>query len=196
MDPAQAHDSAMKPPAATPELVAVAKMWRRWTAAIAHFACGKTKYDPMEYHVLHVELLAGLRAAGSTNDIIVRDNVHKLEALVRPWFTTRILEKTDPEILSDLLDKCRTLDRDLLGHHRRVTWAALKPVLACLTGAGFVVAIVCIYTAWQPINGWLDDEWRAIQTSIWQTSAIQLISVAGLILIPITLLWINHTRRS
>jgi hypothetical protein len=106
----------MTPHAPSPDLAALRRHWRHWTALVALHARrrrGARVVGPQHYQTLHQQLLAACAAASEAAPQNERALYQRLEDLARPWLSARALEQTDREILLDLLARCRQADEEL-----------------------------------------------------------------------------------
>jgi hypothetical protein len=135
----------MQPANRPADLAALRKHWGLWTAVVELFARrrgARRRVNPREYEGLHQELLAACRVLAEAGDAGKRPFYQRLEELAQPWLTLLVLERTDREILFDLLGRCRGAARALGGGgwgdvaRRGLVWglAALAPA-----GLGFVL---------------------------------------------------------
>src|SRR4051794_3954084 len=142
----------MSPQATPPGLAALRRHWHRWTALVALQARrgrGAHVVDSQEYQTLHRELVAACVAAGGAAEGTQREFYQRLEDLVRPWLTARVLEQTDREILTDLLVRCRQADQELNPHSR--SRAVLRWPVAAFSLLGAVAAVILLgWTAQGP----------------------------------------------
>jgi hypothetical protein len=133
----------MRPHITSPDLAALRRLWRRWTALVALQARrgrGAQVVDPQEYQTLHRELVAACFAAGAAAEGTQREFYQRLEDLARPWLTARVLQQTDREILLDLLARCRQAEQELYSRRRAVLrWAA-----AAFALLGAVAAVILL----------------------------------------------------
>jgi hypothetical protein len=135
-------------PKATPAVLR--EHWAQWTAIVSLFTRrrpARRRIDPRAYAALRKDLIAACQSlAEAEADAERRAYYRSLEETVRPWIGPRVLEKTDREMLSTLLKRCREVEREL-GHRRwRVVWSpdyGALPLFAIGTAAvGLAWAVV------------------------------------------------------
>jgi hypothetical protein len=127
-----------------PGLVALHRRWRLWTAMVGALARSRTPrcVDPREYETAHRELLQACGALAETADESRRPFYRDLQELVQPWLTPLVLQLTDRAILTDLLDRCQQVGRQLGGRgwgdvaRRGAAWGLVALAAA---GVGFVL---------------------------------------------------------
>src|SRR3954467_5690149 len=136
----------MQPVNRLTDLAALRKHWGLWTAVVELFARrrrARRRVNPREYEALHRGLLAACRVLAETGDEGKRPFYQRLEELARPWLAPLVLERTDREILFDLLGRCRGAARALGGGGGwgEVARPGLVWALAALAvaGVGFVL---------------------------------------------------------
>jgi hypothetical protein len=184
-----------------PEAVALRTCWRRWVSVVELFARrrpARRRVDPKTYGILHKELIQKCRSLAASADEVESVFYRYLEDLAQPWLTPAILARADREILTDLLVRCRQAENQLGGR----TWAqsVLRVVIPLLLVSFFVfVGLVGLGIADQagfPILNWLrswsDDVWFAVKRS----SDVERLSVAGFVLIVISIFAVMRTARS
>jgi hypothetical protein len=180
-------------------LAVLGRPWRRWTAVVEGYARrrGWSVVGPAAYDALYHDLIASCRAVADSDDAATREYGRRLEALVRPWLSTSVLERSDREILVDLSARCRRIDRELNGRRwGDLVPARARPALAGLAGAALIALVACaVYGMYQPINGWLDGRWRAVRVAYLEATTIQCIAVAGAIMIPLMLFLAYRVRK-
>jgi hypothetical protein len=178
----------------------VGRHWRRWTAVIERQARrrGRRRLSPAEYHALYRELLAACRALASTGDADWQTYARRLEAVVRPWLAARVLERADPDILLDLLARCRRIDRDLNGRDwRSVARAWVWPAVAGLAGAALIALVTCAMSGMlQPLSDWLHHEWRAVRVAVQESTDVQRLLAVGVVVALIGAYLAYHSRRT
>jgi len=91
--------------------------WREWTSIIELFALRRRRFhlDWHEYDKLHKDLIEACRTRAETAAETQQVYYRKLEDLVLPWLTPKVLAQTEREILFSLLLNCRQVDRELSG---------------------------------------------------------------------------------
>lgn len=175
--------------------------WTRWTDVVDLFALrrpGRKRIDPRWYAALHRELLASCRAsAAEAVDQGKRDFFNRLESIVEPWLTPRVLARTDREILADLLSRCREVERELTG---RRSWEGFgeRALWFVLPTAAAVVGLLLWWARGRPahalwgVQDWLDVVWLTVRRS----SDLQRTFVAGLVIIVVSIIAVSRTARS
>jgi hypothetical protein len=165
----------MKRRARAPEMEATLRAtWGRWTAIVELFARrrpARLRVDPRAYVALHGELIATCQALAVSGDESKRPFLRELEELVQPFLTTRVLAKTDREVLFDLLFRCRDIERMLRG----ATWTMaasrwVAPVfLSIVLGLVAFILIWITWGSWIPLwyrmRDWSDVVWITIKRS-------------------------------
>src|SRR5262245_19043653 len=155
----------MSPPACTPDLAALRQHWGLWTAMVELFArrSRARRVDPREYQALHRDLLAACRGAAEAAEESRRPFYERLEELARPWLSPRVLERTDRDMLLDLLDRCREAGRELGAVPRgSSTW-----VIALL---GCVAALAALLWGAYRVRGqvlkFTEAAWKAVASAV------------------------------
>jgi hypothetical protein len=183
----------MKRQVTSPELAALGRHWRRWTALVALHAGrarGAGVVDAQEYQALHQDLLAACAAAGGTARGSGREFYQGLEELARPWLTARVLELTDRDILLDLLARCRRADRELHPPSRlRAGLLRAVPVVA-LPGAAAAVVLLGRAADWNglPAREWLLGRVQALGLTA-QGSGWWFLLAASAVLLATAVVW-------
>jgi hypothetical protein len=185
----------------TDHLRALRQHWRRWTEAVELFArCGRRRRRPHldDYESLHRELLAACRALAAASEGPRRTYYEGLEELAGPWLTCRVLERTDRDILVDLLFRCRQVDAGLNGWTwldlaRRWHWlAAFLLAMVALAGVLGVTADRVLF----PLGDWLADRWRALRPVLSQWTEPQGWIAAGIVAVLVAMYLLSRTARS
>lgn len=118
------------------ELAVLRRCWHRWTAIIELFARRRRRRRLVRiaaYAEVYGTLILASRAL-AVADESRQELCRHVEDLVRPWMSPRVLERTDRELLRDLLAQCRIVSQTLDPWALR--WATLRkagwlvPVLA------------------------------------------------------------------
>jgi hypothetical protein len=117
--------------------------WGRWTTIVWLFTRrrpSRRRIDPRAYAALRDDLLAACRSlAEAETDGMKRSYYAGLEETVRPWLSPRVLARTDREILSALLHRCREVERELSGRRWTLEWPARLGPGARIIAAGVVI---------------------------------------------------------
>ena len=93
-------------------------LWRRWTRIVGLFARrqrARRFVDPQKYDALHKDLVDACSSLAGMVDETDRMYLQGLEQLVLPWVSTQSFRQADRDILADLFNRCRQVDRDLGG---------------------------------------------------------------------------------
>jgi hypothetical protein len=120
----------------------------RWREQVELYARGN-RGDPRKYVVAHGHLLRCCRemveGCGEEKKIFYEG----IEQVVRPWLSVEALIQADREILVEILQRCRRVERDLGGRHLlKVNRRWLKPVLMVLVGALSLAVLVWATVRW------------------------------------------------
>jgi hypothetical protein len=109
-----------------------------------------------------------------------------LEETVRPWLSPRVLARTDREILSTLLDRCRAVERELGGRRWTPEWPRDR-----WPGWMFIAGAVGLVLAWslpefshpavEAARDVADAAWLTIKYAggYYKLSALAVLIVAG-----------------
>ncbi len=97
----------------------------------------RRRLDPLAYAALRNELIAACRSFAETDDPN-RPFYAGLEETVKPWLDLRVLEHTDREILSSVLQHCRAAERELDGGESRRAWVRRVGLALAIVGIGAV----------------------------------------------------------
>jgi hypothetical protein len=118
-----------------------------------------------------------------------------LDNLAQPWMTLQVLEQAEGEILSDLLAKCRQVERGLPGPTWSQTarrWAVM--VLALVgVGAGAGLLFWAGDGVWAPLLERAGSWWRLLCSAVEHSSPTQRWIVAGVVLVMIGMYWVTRT---
>jgi hypothetical protein len=186
----------MRPQVAPPELAALRRHWRRWTALVAVHARrrGAGAVDLREYEALHRELLGACRALGGAAGGARREFYQCLEELAGPWLTSRSLEQVDRPLLLGLLARCRRAERELRppgsGPGPVPLWAAGAVAMA----AAVTAVMLLVWNAgqvWLAAQGWLGGRWLALVPAARTTGEAGwwFAGGVGVALVAIVLVW-------
>jgi hypothetical protein len=191
----------MKGRTGSPETVALKTRWRRWVKIVELFANGRRarrRVDPGAYGILHKELVTSCRSlAASAND--VDGAVYRsIEDLVQPWLSPVVLARADREILLDLLDSCRQVERAFIGR----SWSPPLPLVVLLALSVAFLVFLCVLDrgitagAASTVLGGLrsvsDDVWFAVTYS----SDVQRLSFVAVVLVVVSIVSASRTARS
>ncbi len=188
-------------PDGLPDVSALRRPWRQWAAAVELFARrrrGRRRVDPRAYQAVHGELLAACRALAASCEGEQRARCQRLEEMVRPWMSCRVLELAEAEILLDLLARCRQAEREW-GLRTRADAARrwLGPglaLLAALAAAGFLAATAnwLLLPAWGWLKDWLHVTWLGVKRS----SDLELLGVGGVLVVLVAIYVVSRAARS
>jgi hypothetical protein len=119
-----------------------------------------------------------------------------LEKLVFPWLTLRALARSDPEILLDLLTRCREAQRQLgvRSWARSIVERAPRVLAISLLATMGIVAVVGV-GRWQAaidhVRDWTDILWFAILRS----SDFQRFFLFGILIVLASIFIVSRTAR-
>jgi hypothetical protein len=123
--------------------------WRRWTGIVESFARGRVSRrlaDRQAFTRLRNQLLVALRARAAEVHGPERVFFLRLEELVSPWVSAISMAREDPEILRDLLVRCKHAELILSRHSSgfaAVGWFAAASVgLAVVSSLVFWALII------------------------------------------------------
>jgi hypothetical protein len=120
--------------------------WVQWTAIVSLFARrrpARRRIDPRAYAALRKDLMTTCRTLAEA-DGERRSWYLAMEETVRPWLSPRVLARTDREILSTLLDRCRELERELVGRRRWPAWSADFGTVSLFAGGTAAVGLAWV----------------------------------------------------
>src|SRR5262249_54841075 len=130
------------------------KTWRQWTAIVEHFALDRShrKVNRIAYSNLYNNLLAACRARAAKARGPRQEFYQRLEGLVLPWMTPKVLKSTDQEILLSVLSYCRRFEQELLDPTELLpepedepeTWSGRWLAIGLFV-ASFSLALIYIY---------------------------------------------------
>jgi hypothetical protein len=150
---------------------AIPKLWHRWTAVVEQFARqkrGRHRLSEPVYDALHRDLLRVCRCLADASDERGRSFYQGLESLAQPWLKLSALAKADREVLSDLLERCRQIERELVGR----TGIRLADACAWL-GLALAATVVCFVLLecfgdfdWTRLWNQVSQELRALRWTI------------------------------
>jgi hypothetical protein len=175
--------------------------WSRWTAIVALFARrrpARRRIDPRAYAALRQELLAACRSCATADDK-KRRYYAELEEIVRPWMELNVFNRTDREILSALLKRCREVERHVTG--RRWTLSSVSefwraPAIA-FAGAVWVLVMVWVlqlfgFSVLEYVRDWANLVWVWIK----YTDRFQQMSVIAVAFIIVAMYAVNRSVRA
>jgi serine/threonine protein kinase len=130
------------------------KTWHQWTAIVEHFALDRShrNVNRIAYSNLYNNLLAACRARAAKARGPRQEFYQRLEGLVLPWMTPKVLKSTDQEILLSVLSYCRRFEQELLDPTELLpepedepeTWSGRWLVIGLFV-ASFSLALIFIY---------------------------------------------------
>jgi hypothetical protein len=155
-----------------PDLAALHRRWRLWTGMVETLAPSRTPrcVDPREYETAHRELLQTCGALAETADESRRPFYRDLQELVQPWLTPQVLQQTDRAILTDLLDRCQQVGRQLGGGgwgdvaRRGAVWG-----LVALAAAGVGFVLWQADWLWESVAEHAQGLWRQLRWAVRQS---------------------------
>jgi hypothetical protein len=112
--------------------------WRDWSAVIETLASRRGYFRLYEdrYRAVYQRLLAVLRANAGA-DPQQAEYFQRLEAVVRPWLSLKVLRQTEGPILEALLLECKQIEWEVCGGREPGwPWRWLTVALLLLTPAG------------------------------------------------------------
>jgi hypothetical protein len=174
--------------------------WGRWTAILSLFARGRParrRLDPGAYAALRNELIAACRSLEA--DGPERPFYAGLEETVKPWLNLRVLERTDREILTGLLLRCREVERQLNGRKWRPAlprhW---KPAMAMVAGGAVICGLVWLLLPMANLSvlHTLRDAADAIWLTIWYADNWQKGSTIAVIIIVASMYIVSRTAKA
>jgi hypothetical protein len=182
------------------ELATLRRRWPEWTAVVERFARRRRMSRRVEvegYLKLHRELLAVCRSLAGQADEARRAFYQRLADLVSPWLGPHVFERTDLEILFDLLDRCREVERELVGRTlrrlpRRLAWGALT------AGAAACVLWLAVRAGgrWgDKVLAWLGEGWRELASAFKVSVEVPHVLIVGIIAIPVAMYVVWHSIR-
>ncbi len=186
----------MQSPKGASELASLQTHWEQWTAIIERFARRRrTRHwvDAEAYAQLHREVLRACWALAGHAGEAKRAFFEGLADLAKPWLSPHVLERTDWEILIDLLVRCRQAADELTG--RRSSAGSWRWAGRALLIAGVVLGLVLV--------GWLADRFgvefpgwlRARGQASWVAIEVRYLAIASIIGIPLAIYWVWHSVR-
>lgn len=121
-------------------------LWQRWTRIVEMFARrqrARRRVDPEVYENLHRDILDCCASLSEMVDDEERLYLESLAQLALPWVTTQSFKQADRDILADLFNRCRAVDRELSGRLWSMPdWRKpLRPLLFLLSGAAIVAVM-------------------------------------------------------
>jgi hypothetical protein len=175
--------------------------WSRWTATVELFARrrrARHQLDPQSFAALRGELIAACRALAASGDDSERELSARLENLVLPFLTPRVLAQTDRVVLLDLLERCREVERVLRG--KTPTGAVgrrpIPVLLTTLLALGTFLMLGAVWgrwiSLWHRLQGWSDAAWISIKRS----SDLQWIVLFGVIVVLASIAVLSRPARS
>jgi hypothetical protein len=180
----------------TNEQTVVGQLWSRWTALVELFARRDRRrhsVDPAVYYILHHDLVTACQALAATGDGVARTYYENLETLARPWFTCRVLEQADREILLDLLLRCQAIQHELVGERwadvvRRWAWRTAVVTALCLLPAVLVWGAEWVGPT---LAGW----WRSSRLTLQHLTHTQRLVIGGVVTLLIAAFVLRVSRR-
>jgi hypothetical protein len=164
------------------------------------FACRRRGWNHIragDYEVLHRRLLRACRSLADTGGKARQAYYQGLEALAKPWLTTRVLEQADRDILLQLLACCRREDRELGGGdrwrhiaRRSVTWG-----LAAAAAAGGVILLARADGLFWSAAYYARDTGGLLRWAVRQSSEVERWYAGGLVVVLIAMLLVWRSAR-
>jgi hypothetical protein len=143
------------------------------------------RVDPGAYAALRDDLIAACRSLAEADEEH-RPYYAAMEETVRPWLSPRVLARTDREILSTLLDRCHTVERELGGRRWSLEWPGDRgPGRMIIAGAaGLVLAWFLLEfgrPAVEAARNVADTAWLSVEYAdgYYKLSALAVSIVAG-----------------
>jgi hypothetical protein len=186
----------MRSPQKASELASFRMQWEQWTAVIEQLARRRRtrhRADDEAYRLLHRELVRTCRRLADDAAEAKRPFFDGLGELAKPWLTLDVLERTDCEILFDLLLRCRQVGDDLAGRKSSPAhwgWAGKAQLIAAVVPG---LALVGWFAARSALRspGWLKAGGEALSGAIGAPVAI-----AGAVGMLVAVYWVWHSGRS
>jgi hypothetical protein len=148
--PEEVEPPSSELPIAVPEPETLWEAWNQWTRFVEHFAMRRSRHrvNRNAYASLYKYLIDECRTRAAQARGPKREFYLKLEELVLPWMTARVLEFTDPEILFSVLSHCRTFEQELMDQTPLAAKAegqsGVRVAIYFLTAA-FAFEMVCLW---------------------------------------------------
>jgi hypothetical protein len=172
----------------------LASHWQRWTGLVAACAARRAVggVTAETYLKLHHEVVDACRAAAAAVEGADQEFYQELEGLVLPWVRLDVLARTDREILSHLLLRCREAQRRLKGRKERPKskWSLSADAAFCI-GVLLVVVAATFVLDWWPewLTGRIERQARAAWNA-WRVlgstqQTLILLAVVALLAIPL-----------
>jgi hypothetical protein len=164
------------------------------------FACRRRGWHRIrdgDYEVLHRRLLRACRSLAGTGAKARQAYYQGLEALAKPWLTTRVLEQADRDILLQLLACCRRVDRELGGGYswRRIARRGVTWGLAAAAAAGGVFLLARADGLFRSAAEYVRDTGALLRWAVRQSSEIERWYAAGLVVVLIAMLVVWRAAR-
>jgi hypothetical protein len=185
----------------SPEKIALRRRFSRWAAIVELFARGRParkRVDPQAYVTLHRELIASCRVLAASANEVEAVSYRYLEDLAQPWLDLAVLDRTDRDILFDLLFRCKHVQSQLGGRSWiRVLRGWGTPVFL---GASFLaIMLLCmgrfsvvLSTMLDRARNWSDD----LSIRVNHSTDLERLFVVGLVLIMVTIYAVSRIPRS
>lgn len=175
------------------------KRWHQWTKMIESFARRNVKsrrIDVQSYRALYEGLLEACRCRMARPDIDANGLMHRLEELVKPWLTPDILARTDPEVLQNLLERCRKAEEELCGKSAGLSLAQWGAIAALSLVAVIILWCALIDAKALPILRQLQEGMEAIRAFFRQTTVVQRLFLIGALVAFGSILVVWRTNRA
>lgn len=175
--------------------------WGRWIAILSLFARGRParrRLDPRAYAALRQELIAACRSLAEA-DGPERSFYASLEETVQPWLNLRALDRTDREILSDLLLHCREVDCKLNGRKWRPAWPLhWGPAMAIVAGGAVIGGLVWLLLPMANLSvlNSVRNAANAIWLTIWYADNWQKGSTIAVIVVVASMFIVSRTAKA
>jgi hypothetical protein len=178
------------------ELATLRNRWRKWTALIEKFARRhrtRCSADAEAYRKLHKEVLELCRSLAGRADETRRAFFESLEELAKPWLNPEVLERTDWEILLDVVARCDQAAGELGG--RRYGPGGGRWGRGALVLGAILLGLAGLAWAADRLGGQLLDWVKARGQGVSFAIEAPYLVVAGIFGIPIAIYLVWYSAR-
>jgi hypothetical protein len=182
------------------EIRALKACWSCWVDVVELFArerIGRHRVNPEAYRMLHKDLLEQCRSLARSGGDGDSAFYSRLEELAQPWISSAVLARAEPEILGDLLSRCRDAQRRLGGRRWLSTGShqTVSVILMLLFGVMAIAIVMSATDTYQPALERLREALSQAVLAAKRTSELERLLLASLAVIAFGIVAVGRTAR-